>query len=341
MNTAMVTYRKRKLNGRMNKSVQDPTCAQSFNKYAYCMNNPLRYVDPSGWQMVGGSTPKHYDWRDKEVPYEPRDYREGSSYMMNCNLHGASLYSGGCFSTSSYGYVAAHPQYSVEQQFALLRNWRDNPSTLNKMLMWNAGLSDINFGESYCNGIRNTHLSWECDGVAHTADIYGEYVGGTGCYVQVLSDLGGSGSYMPPGYNYSSSDNTGCEPLCNNESKTPVLQLVTSGSYVFDGHFKTAPGIYSFEAGQHVKVVVRNQNVLGVTLSLEDQSTYTYSGWLRGKQYTGDSYSFAIPPFCSRSFDFYRFKSCPISWQFGLETEFSDAACVSIEFYSEWIPGRP
>ena len=28
--------------------VQDPSSTQSFNRYAYCMNNPLKYVDPSG-----------------------------------------------------------------------------------------------------------------------------------------------------------------------------------------------------------------------------------------------------------------------------------------------------
>ena len=29
--------------------VQDPTSSQGFNRYAYCMYNPLRFVDPSGW----------------------------------------------------------------------------------------------------------------------------------------------------------------------------------------------------------------------------------------------------------------------------------------------------
>ena len=39
--------------------VQDPSSAQGFNRYAYCMHNPLRYVDPSGWrprQPAPGST---------------------------------------------------------------------------------------------------------------------------------------------------------------------------------------------------------------------------------------------------------------------------------------------
>ena len=28
--------------------VQMPTSAQSFNRYSYCLNNPLKYTDPSG-----------------------------------------------------------------------------------------------------------------------------------------------------------------------------------------------------------------------------------------------------------------------------------------------------
>ena len=32
--------------------VQDPLNAQSYNRYSYCLNNPLMYTDPSGWQMA-------------------------------------------------------------------------------------------------------------------------------------------------------------------------------------------------------------------------------------------------------------------------------------------------
>ena len=33
--------------------MQDPTSQQGFNRYAYCMYNPLKYVDPSGEQYYG------------------------------------------------------------------------------------------------------------------------------------------------------------------------------------------------------------------------------------------------------------------------------------------------
>ena len=45
--------------------VQSPDNSQSFNRYAYCMNNPLKYTDPSGWVLVGGMTPSnpfHDNW---------------------------------------------------------------------------------------------------------------------------------------------------------------------------------------------------------------------------------------------------------------------------------------
>ena len=41
--------------------MHDPTSQQGFNRYAYCMYNPLKYVDPSGERQMGwvGST---YQW---------------------------------------------------------------------------------------------------------------------------------------------------------------------------------------------------------------------------------------------------------------------------------------
>lgn len=34
--------------------VQSPDNSQNFNRYAYCLNNPLRYTDPTGWFYQGG-----------------------------------------------------------------------------------------------------------------------------------------------------------------------------------------------------------------------------------------------------------------------------------------------
>ena len=61
--------------------VQSPENAQGFNRYAYCMNNPLRYVDPSGWTKVNqavGYTPNSFSNANDPYAYcrrplEPRD----------------------------------------------------------------------------------------------------------------------------------------------------------------------------------------------------------------------------------------------------------------------------
>ena len=45
--------------------VQSPDNSQNFNRYSYCLNNPLKYTDPSGWVMQGGmnpSNPFHDTW---------------------------------------------------------------------------------------------------------------------------------------------------------------------------------------------------------------------------------------------------------------------------------------
>lgn len=194
----------------VDRYVQNPSNSQNFNRYAYCMNNPLKYVAPSGWQMVGGTKPRPWSYGNN-LSYEPRDFQDGSPVMINYNLGsgGGGFAFGGGGSSVSYGFAVNNPQYSVEQQCALIRKWQKDPSWLNRWMMQKAGLSDINRGEVYVNGIRNTYLSWEYNGVSHTASVENEYVGGRGLWGQTVSDIGGRGSYMPPGYVYSSFDNAG------------------------------------------------------------------------------------------------------------------------------------
>lgn len=90
-----------------------------------------------------------------------------------------------------------------------------------------------------------------------------------------------------------------------------------------------------------MKAVVTNNNVLGVTLRLQDVSTYYYDGWFNSIRYEGESYSFQLMPFCSTSRYFYHFGECPYTWKFELSTPVSDVVNVSIKFYSDWVPGMP
>ena len=44
-----------------------PTSQQSFNRYAYCMYNPLKYVDPSGEQYFGYDNGAQYRMMESDL----------------------------------------------------------------------------------------------------------------------------------------------------------------------------------------------------------------------------------------------------------------------------------
>ena len=70
--------------------VQSPEDAQSFNRYAYCHNNPLRYVDPSGWYMLGAGYGTSFNnnpgWGESysQHAYEPREL--GMLQLPDCSV---------------------------------------------------------------------------------------------------------------------------------------------------------------------------------------------------------------------------------------------------------------
>ena len=99
--------------------VQSPDNSQSFNRYSYCQNNPLRYTDPTGWQQIGGTTPRPQGFYDKwgdyysRPAYEPRDFglKQLSDVNPDIAWMEANEMHGGCSFGSNYtvdrkGYVA-------------------------------------------------------------------------------------------------------------------------------------------------------------------------------------------------------------------------------------------
>jgi hypothetical protein len=51
--------------------VQAPDNTQSFNRYSYCLNNPLKYTDPTGWSDESGTPIKYEDWQDYFNSHNP------------------------------------------------------------------------------------------------------------------------------------------------------------------------------------------------------------------------------------------------------------------------------
>ncbi len=122
------------------------------------------------------------------------------------------------------------------------------------------------------------------------------------------------------------------------------LKLNSTNTFIYDSRWKVVPLTHRMKAGQHVRIEVKNMNILGVQLDLQDKTFYHYEKtWLGTKKqvYSGDSYTFMLLPYQTKTFDFYRFDYVPMNWTFELGTKISDAVNVQIRFYSDWIPGMP
>ncbi len=59
--------------------VQSPDNSQSFNRYVYCLNNPLKYTDPTGWLKQGagyGTNATNFVWGDMSYVEHSYSWRE-------------------------------------------------------------------------------------------------------------------------------------------------------------------------------------------------------------------------------------------------------------------------
>ena len=199
--------------------VQSPDNSQSFNRYSYCQNNPLRYTDPTGWQMIGGHRPNnpfHENWSKSYSfhAYEPRDFRNAVNLVnlaMYGNFYGPGFASGADGASASggavsiedfqgtYGYHAAYQANSVynytfhSAQLQLIRNWHNNPSHSTNSDIREAGITNVSVGTLHGqldgkDGYRNSYYHWtDNSGKARFAAVCLEYVGGNSNGISVLS----------------------------------------------------------------------------------------------------------------------------------------------------------
>ena len=73
--------------------VQDPSSAQGFNRYAYCLYNPLRYVDPTGWLAGGGGSVFYPRVSTPKSPLSMiQDYLSDPCYFTRQQLREAGIY---------------------------------------------------------------------------------------------------------------------------------------------------------------------------------------------------------------------------------------------------------
>jgi RHS repeat-associated protein len=66
--------------------IQDPTSTQNYNRYSYCLNNPLKFTDPSGWQMA----PADKYWDLGHSPTNIVDFSMGNYYGEAISVGGGN-----------------------------------------------------------------------------------------------------------------------------------------------------------------------------------------------------------------------------------------------------------
>ena len=134
--------------------VQSPDNSQSFNRYAYCMNNPLKYVDPSGWYMTGamhGSRTSGLGWGDMRYlePIHTRSDFSNAYHLFNQALYGDDITDtgsgyGAAFQAGVELYQGTSPG-AVWSFSHLINNYVNNPSALNRRDLMNAGITDYTY----------------------------------------------------------------------------------------------------------------------------------------------------------------------------------------------------
>ena len=148
--------------------VQSPDNSQSFNRYAYCLNNPLKYTDPSGWVMQGGMTPSnpfHENWgKNFAEPVYTRSDFNNANYLLNQALFG-NEYGGG---TSNSNYVPGFSYYSNNcygdiwvSNIQIIMDFMKNPCYTTRKAVIDRGLSNYSIGYSVGrDGLGTIHLNY-------------------------------------------------------------------------------------------------------------------------------------------------------------------------------------
>ena len=310
--------------------VQDPTSTQSFNRYAYCLNNPLRYVDPSGFYRM------HNIWG---VGYEI-DVSDNSSISRYNTDYLASDGRGGDGGGGSSGGPCKYDPSSptgyrdadgnpVSWQVALAVTntyYYGNPNggfynTVNSGNNSTSTISidiDIDLNLIVPRGLQNINWQW---GHPHFNI---SFIHSTKLQNGIFDS-----NFLMDFYSRAA----------NGEGD---LKYHSTEIYSYEGTKRIFSEVnYSKNAGNHVRIEVTNLNVLGVQIDLADHTTYYLKGTPGFKQriYTSDPYSFVLLPSQTKTFDFYRFVEEPYNWLFNINTG-SAVAYVRVKFYSTYVPDK-
>ena len=158
--------------------VQSPMSAQGFNRYAYCMNNPLRYVDPTGWLSGGGGGMSYPRVSTPKSPLSMiQDYLSDPCYFTRQQLREAGIYD----IEGGYGFYGGGGTMNA--------NWMEGDGSVHHS-SWNVQTEDGGFNagawaipvsfnpmwENYCQGFCDYGYR-NYDNISHYASISFGYNG--------------------------------------------------------------------------------------------------------------------------------------------------------------------
>jgi RHS repeat-associated protein len=116
------------------KLVQAPSYTQSYNRYSYCMNNPLRYTDPSGWSMMlSNGSIVGQDFNDWGISNSANLGMPGSGGNWSDGIRGQ-------YGNSMLGDQRSYDKMYGEGAWEIAQSLASNPATRNQ---WRQGMISI------------------------------------------------------------------------------------------------------------------------------------------------------------------------------------------------------
>lgn len=139
--------------------IQEPYSTQSFNKYSYAINNPMRYIDPSGESWIDGLIASI-----QSSVYGASSAGSTSSYNFSSNTssgYSSASYSGYNFNastgTSSFSYLSySSTAYSSYGYGFVNTNYADGTSFSAAGSFYNVNSFSSSYGNAY--GVNNSQL---------------------------------------------------------------------------------------------------------------------------------------------------------------------------------------
>ena len=330
--------------------LQFPNLPIGLNPYTYCLNSPLSFVDPTGYSIDGA-----FFTFIRIMAMTVVSIGSGGALLPAMIVAGTFAVMDGMYAMAKGANVNIFVDFVAPVYINLLVTsgigkgfGANNKVFANELLRASAhginnGVSRMisggkfqhgflsgfvsSLGGSYSpniNGIVNTAMAAALGGTVETIG-GGKFSNGavTGAFVYLLNHMAHETKDPPKG-----------DPEVKEKPKEEI-ELIGSTAYAKDNQWKVWPLDYEIEAGQHVKIVVKNLNFFGAHIEVSDHTTGSVYSKIFGLfEFTGESFQAVIPPLSSKTFDFYYMGSEKRNWVFHFYSQ-SDIINVGIKFYGK------